>query len=263
MSVSAEILEPGGAGRPAPGRFQSMLAGWRQLAPLRPPAPWHVIWVLAGSLAMTVLTSQLESSASEEVARARFDFRSAEIVRAIYGRMAAYEEVLRGGLGLFVATGDVTRAAWRSYVDTLRISRASRASRGSARAVGSGPGTRPPTPPASGPRASRNSPFIRTTRAPIRPRSPTWSRSTSAIAGRSVTTCGPNPYAGRRCRRRATPAGRRSPAGSPWSRRSTATSRPAFSCTSLTTGARARPRPSPTGAPPWSVSSTARSAWAI
>ena len=121
MSVSAEILEPGGAGRPAPGRFQSMLAGWRQLAPLRPPAPWHVIWVLAGSLAMTVLTSQLESSASQEVARARFDFRSAEIVRAIHGRMAAYEEVLRGGLGLFVATGDVTRAAWRSYVDTLRI----------------------------------------------------------------------------------------------------------------------------------------------
>jgi signal transduction histidine kinase len=121
MSVSAEILEHREAGRAAPGRLGSTLDGWRRLASLRPPVPWHVTFVLAGSLAITVLASQLERGASEQAARARFGSRSAEIIRAIHGRMAAYEEVLRGGLGLFVATGDVTRAAWRSYVDALRI----------------------------------------------------------------------------------------------------------------------------------------------
>ncbi len=121
MSVSAEILEHGEVGRAAPGRAGSTLAGRRRLAALRPPVPWLVTWVLAGSLAVTVLTSQLERSASAETARARFEFRNTEIMRAIHGRMAACEEVLRGGLGLFAASGEVSRAAWRSYVDALRI----------------------------------------------------------------------------------------------------------------------------------------------
>jgi len=54
-------------------------------------------------------------------ARIRFDFRARQIVDAISGRMLDYEQVLRGGVGLFAASQNVERNEWRAYVQQLRI----------------------------------------------------------------------------------------------------------------------------------------------
>src|SRR5262249_44067417 len=58
---------------------------------------------------------------AENEARARFEFRASQIADAISGRMVDYEQVLRGGVGLFAASKSVERAEWRAYVEHLRI----------------------------------------------------------------------------------------------------------------------------------------------
>ena len=59
--------------------------------------------------------------AAEHEARIRFDFRSRQIADAIRGRMVDYEQVLRGGVGLFAASDAVSRREWQAYVEHLRI----------------------------------------------------------------------------------------------------------------------------------------------
>ncbi|MDP2689458.1 MAG: CHASE domain-containing protein, partial [Deltaproteobacteria bacterium] len=54
-------------------------------------------------------------------ARAYFDFRVEEIQQATRHRMRGYEQVLRGGVGLFAASEEVTRSEWREYVKNLRV----------------------------------------------------------------------------------------------------------------------------------------------
>ena len=53
--------------------------------------------------------------------RARFEFEAERVHAAITERMTAYEQVLRGGVGLFRASDYVSRSDWRDYVDTLRL----------------------------------------------------------------------------------------------------------------------------------------------
>jgi signal transduction histidine kinase/CheY-like chemotaxis protein len=53
--------------------------------------------------------------------RARFDGLTARTDRAIAEQMRAYVQVLRGGVGLFRSSDDVTLEEWRRYVDTLRL----------------------------------------------------------------------------------------------------------------------------------------------
>jgi PAS domain S-box-containing protein len=58
---------------------------------------------------------------AENEARARFEFRASQIADAIRGRMVDYEQVLRGGVGLFAASKSVERVEWHDYVEHLRI----------------------------------------------------------------------------------------------------------------------------------------------
>src|SRR5689334_2483949 len=61
------------------------------------------------------------SDAAEENAQVRFDARVNQIAEAIRGRKVDYEQVLRGGVGLFAASKTVERSEWRAYVEHLRI----------------------------------------------------------------------------------------------------------------------------------------------
>ncbi|WP_024303205.1 CHASE domain-containing protein [Pseudogulbenkiania sp. MAI-1] len=83
--------------------------------------------LLAALLAFSALfgmTLWLWASATEEAihtARARFNFKVNEIEFAVQQRLLAYEQVLRGGVGLFAANDEVKRDEWRTYVGTLAI----------------------------------------------------------------------------------------------------------------------------------------------
>jgi signal transduction histidine kinase len=75
--------------------------------------------VLAGTF--TFSSWHFAREAAEQEARIRFEFRASQIADAIRGRMVDYEQVLRGGVGLFAASESVQRAEWRAYVEHLRI----------------------------------------------------------------------------------------------------------------------------------------------
>ena len=78
-----------------------------------------VVFLLA--IGVTLLAWHvIELSLSTSSART-FEEHTARIERAIQDRMRGYEQVLRGGAGLFAASLDVTRDEWRRYVQTARI----------------------------------------------------------------------------------------------------------------------------------------------
>ena len=58
---------------------------------------------------------------AQHEAQIRFEFRASQIADAIRGRLVDYEQVLRGGVGLFAASELVERREWRAYVEHLRI----------------------------------------------------------------------------------------------------------------------------------------------
>ena len=64
-----------------------------------------------------------DSSYAEERARDRFDFQVEEAQLAIKKRMLDYEQMLRGGVGLFNSAGEVSRSMWHHYINTLEINR--------------------------------------------------------------------------------------------------------------------------------------------
>ncbi|MDO9458144.1 CHASE domain-containing protein [Nocardioides sp.] len=72
-------------------------------------------------LVATALGCVLSSRAVHAEQQTRFDNQADRLDAALTERMTAYEQVLRGGLGLFEASGDVTRADWVRYVETLRL----------------------------------------------------------------------------------------------------------------------------------------------
>jgi CHASE1-domain containing sensor protein len=74
-------------------------------------------------LVLTIWAWRVAKGDAEADARERFAFRKTEIISAIHARMAAYEQVLRGALGLLSAAEEVTRGQWMAYVQTLRIER--------------------------------------------------------------------------------------------------------------------------------------------
>lgn len=73
------------------------------------------------SLGFVYSTWHFASEAEVEQAQIRFEFRASQVAEAIRGRMLDYEQVLRGGVGLFAASESVERVEWRSYVEHLRI----------------------------------------------------------------------------------------------------------------------------------------------
>ena len=72
-------------------------------------------------LALTIWAWRVANRDAEADTRTRFDVRKTEIINALHARMAAYEQVLRGALGLLSAAEEVSRAQWRAYVQTLRV----------------------------------------------------------------------------------------------------------------------------------------------
>lgn len=79
--------------------------------------------VLAGgiSLALTLWTSHVVSETELESANSEFDARVSNVQQAIVKRMEAYEQVLRGGVGLFSAAAHVDHAEWKAYVKQLGV----------------------------------------------------------------------------------------------------------------------------------------------
>src|SRR5215470_9341214 len=73
------------------------------------------------TLGLTLSAWHLVGSSELRRAEAQFDGRVQAVVASISSRMAAYEQVLRGGVGLFNASQSVARSEWRAYVQALRV----------------------------------------------------------------------------------------------------------------------------------------------
>ncbi|HSO78852.1 MAG TPA: CHASE domain-containing protein, partial [Chromatiaceae bacterium] len=79
-------------------------------------------WVmLMLGLMVTALAWFLTDRAVTVKAQERFGFQSADLSQAIQRRLLEYETILRGGVGFFEASSEVTREEWRRYVASLRL----------------------------------------------------------------------------------------------------------------------------------------------
>lgn len=83
-----------------------------------PVVAWGILGV---SLLLTALAWWIANTSMQQHAQDRFESRTAEVHADISKRMLEYEQVLRGGVGLFAASDEVTRRDWREYVTTLRL----------------------------------------------------------------------------------------------------------------------------------------------
>jgi signal transduction histidine kinase len=72
-------------------------------------------------LLITVWVWRDAAAETAAVGRERFDFKLAESQFAIRQRLLAYEQILRGGAGLFAARPAVSRDEWQHYVRALDI----------------------------------------------------------------------------------------------------------------------------------------------
>ncbi|MBF0180003.1 MAG: CHASE domain-containing protein [Magnetococcales bacterium] len=77
--------------------------------------------IVLASMLLTFLAWHYANLTMEERKRDTFFFEVEEARLAILKRMREYEQVLRGGVGLFNASQEVTRAGWHHYVKTLQI----------------------------------------------------------------------------------------------------------------------------------------------
>lgn len=80
--------------------------------------PWLT---LLTALGVTVFVWHMVSVDTERAAEERFKGLAGDVISDIDERMADYEQILRGGAGLFAALQDVTRAEWHSYAQHLEI----------------------------------------------------------------------------------------------------------------------------------------------
>ena len=105
LALAADLIER--------QRFQRLSAFGRDIA-----APW---FVLIACLGVTVLSWHLIASNTERRAADRFNYL-ADIIKSRVGeRMLTYEQILRGGAGLFAASTSVERREWHEYVEQLKI----------------------------------------------------------------------------------------------------------------------------------------------
>ncbi len=91
----------------------------RRLPPL--PGGRYRLALAAVLLAATALAAWQVDSVIAARDRSRFDSEVRRIDTAIEERMRAYVQVLRGGVGLFRASDQVTRRDWQRYTATLRL----------------------------------------------------------------------------------------------------------------------------------------------
>ena len=92
-----------------------------------PRIMWALPWLLLLlTLSATVWTWQEQTTASVEVARERFERRVGEVRSWADGRLALYENTLRGAQGFFAAQGnDVDRTEWQQYTQSQALLRQS------------------------------------------------------------------------------------------------------------------------------------------
>lgn len=82
----------------------------------------RVSWlVLAVALLIEVMVLRHMQATEQRAVEAQFQLLSNHVTDAIVRRLGNHEQVLLGGLGLFNASGEVTRSEWRNYVDSLRL----------------------------------------------------------------------------------------------------------------------------------------------
>ncbi|MFY9300486.1 MAG: CHASE domain-containing protein [Candidatus Nitrosotenuis sp.] len=82
----------------------------------------HVPWLGLGvSLAVTVLATILVYNLISQITQERFGAEVHETKSAIESRLKAYEQVLSGAKGLFVAAEAVTREEWKNFVDAQAV----------------------------------------------------------------------------------------------------------------------------------------------
>ena len=78
-----------------------------------------VVFLLA--IGVTLLAWYILQLSLHTAATRAFEEHAAGVERSIQDRMRGYEQVLRGGAGLFAASDSVTRDEWRRYVETSRV----------------------------------------------------------------------------------------------------------------------------------------------
>ncbi|MFO1379815.1 MAG: PAS domain S-box protein [Chitinivorax sp.] len=84
----------------------------------RPATAWVV---LAITLALTLLLCQMVQHASRQRAQENFLYQAKQQQQIIVERLNDYLQQLRGGVGLFNASQDVSRDEWRLYIQSLGL----------------------------------------------------------------------------------------------------------------------------------------------
>lgn len=82
-----------------------------------PVTAWVILFC---SLALTAVGWHIANKFVHRDALDRFTFETQDVQTAIANRLLDYEQVLRGGLGLFAASREVERQQWREYVARLQ-----------------------------------------------------------------------------------------------------------------------------------------------
>lgn len=79
--------------------------------------------VTATALGLTLASAWITRLDIRKEGERRFDAMADRLVFSVTESMDAYEQVLRGGVGVFDAFGDVSAKAWATYVEGLRLQR--------------------------------------------------------------------------------------------------------------------------------------------
>ncbi|MFT4994367.1 MAG: diguanylate cyclase (GGDEF)-like protein [Paraglaciecola sp.] len=77
--------------------------------------------IFSFSLTITFIAWSITSQSSQLRSQDLFDFEVAETLHSIEQRMQGYEQVLRGGVGLFQSSEHVNRLEFRHYVRNLQV----------------------------------------------------------------------------------------------------------------------------------------------
>lgn len=92
--------------------------GVRQLFSWRNSVSWLVLVVV---LLIEAMALRYMHTTERRAVEAQFQLLAENVSEAIRKRAVNHEQILLGGLGLFNASGAVTRDEWRTYVDSLRL----------------------------------------------------------------------------------------------------------------------------------------------
>jgi PAS domain S-box-containing protein len=84
----------------------------------RSPFLWLVLLI---GFSTTFVVWRLSNRDIAEQTKERFDSRAEQIVTAVEQRMHAYEQVLRGGVGLFRTGPTITQHQWHEYVENVNL----------------------------------------------------------------------------------------------------------------------------------------------